>query len=726
MTKVPLPNATNRKPSTKPRESTQDAAKPRKPPRPIDSNPRTGLTNMIQGSSRLPSENVPDGLTVPHRRPSRQLSESVRGGTSRGSSGLVGGGVGLAGTADPRREERQRSLSVIEDVSVGPVEDGDALVEDGDEVDPLAVPPRVSVPEQLRPPRIEKGDRAAPRRRPRPPVPDPTKDATHPRRKPELENPEASEQVPRGRTGSRLGSRTRPDEAPARIRQAPDRTESVRERITDDKDSPSEASDDGETSPKGVEETGRKKEIVEKMPYESDDHVADGGKDDDGLGGRGDVATENEGVDKRVDPDDVEQRDEEMNDPPEALNQTPIIENDPQTDANANNNGEGSEKMDIDQTNTTQAKGKRKLIEDPADPTTKKPQTKRTKSNADPPGEPMFTQKETNDLGRASELFVGVLGSVMRRNAEAGARDGILAARAAIGANGRRKIPAGAKAGHTTQDVNDGGNASAGGSVAPQVAPKAPVKGKKDGPSTCNGCEKPYLKTNLAARCALTGCRNRRFCTECKDVHKRGFRDEETGLWFDSAKCRDKHPVVQKAEAKRKEEEDGERKKKEDEETAKLAVREKEVLKASEDLRKAKKEAKEKKDRDAAKRQEKADAEIEKLEEELAAARPAGKITDPLTERCEKCNKVWGGKVAHAECQFDGCEGHSLCGICKGTVRARKNFTGGWTVDKPYVWFCSFECRKGWYDDLDEDEKAKRSPENGELPVERKADKARQ
>ncbi|KAE9979446.1 hypothetical protein EG328_000858 [Venturia inaequalis] len=716
MTKVPLPNATNRKPSTKPRESTQDAAKPRKPPRPIDSNPRTGLTNMIQGSSRLPSENVPDGLTVPHRRPSRQLSESVRGGTSRGSSGLVGGGVGLAGTADQRRDERQRSLSVIEDVSVGPVEDGDALVEDGDEVDPLAVPPRVSVPEQLRPSRIEKGDPAAPRRRPRPPVPDPTKEATLPRRKPELENPEASERVPRGRTGSRLGSRTGPDEAPARIRPAPDRTASVRERITDDKDSPSESSDDGATSPKGVEETDRREKGVEKMARESDDHVSYGGKDDDGLGERGDVVAQNEGVDKRVDPDDVNDVDEEMNDPPEALNQPQTIENDPETDANDNNNGEVSQKMDIDQTQTTQAKGKRKLVEDPADPTTKKPQTKRTKNNADPPGEPMFTQQETNDLGRASELFVGVLGSVMRRNAEAGARDGILAARAAIGANGQRKIPAAAKAGPATQDVNDGGNASAGGSVAPQVAPKAPVKGKKDGPSkTCKGCEEPYSIKNPAARCALTGCRNRRFCTECKDVHNRGFRHEETGLWFDSAKCRDKHPVVQKAEAKRKEEEDGERKKKEDEETAKLAAREKQVLEASEDLRKAKKEAKEKKDRDAAKKQEEADAEIEELEEEIAAAGPAGKITDPLTERCQKCTKVWGGKVAHAECQFDGCEGHSLCETCKGTARATKNFTGGWTVDKPYVWYCSFRCRKGWYDDLDEDEKAGRRPENGEL-----------
>lgn len=136
-------------------------------------------------------------------------------------------------------------------------------------------------------------------------------------------------------------------------------------------------------------------------------------------------------------------------------------------------------------------------------------------------------------------------------------------------------------------------------------------------------------------------------------------------------------------------------------------------------LAKAKKEAKEREEQEAEAEAEAQRGRIEQEEterEETAATRLAAKPSDPLADKCAKCKKVWGKDVVHAECQFDGCGGHSLCEKCKGKATSIRDFTGGWTVETPWMWFCSLECRKGWYDELNEDDKVGRDAKYGKLP----------
>lgn len=445
--------------------------------------------------------------------------------------------------------------------------------------------------------------------------------------------------------------------------------------------SPTQSSDD-ERPPSESKGTGGRQKTPEPAEHDPDDHASNDEADDSDAGGAH-TPQGSEAGDEHWEPDDWE------------------MEDDPQTERVDNNDGAGGEEMEIDPEQTKKAE-KRKSVEDPPEPTTKKRQAKRTKSTAEPPGGPTVTQEETDIVSRAADSIMAVLGSVLRRNARAGIRDGISDARAAAEGNRQKTGPAIGKKKPATQD-------------------NCRSKG-------AGGCGRPYIIGGPAVECSWNApkpaCRKRKFCTECRDVSHKGIwvDVDGTNTWFCSDECRGKDPSMREFEVKRREEEYRQRKEKEDAETARLAAKVKQAVEGSNLLKKAKKEAKEKKAQEAEAERERLEQE-EAEQEEIAAAKRDAKPSEPIADKCAKCKKVWGRRVVHAECQFDGCQGHSLCEICKGTDKSKTKFTGGWTVDTPYEWFCSFECRKGWYDELDEDEKANRDSKNGDLPQKKKSEK---
>ncbi|QDS77749.1 hypothetical protein FKW77_004768 [Venturia effusa] len=475
------------------------------------------------------------------------------------------------------------------------------------------------------------------------------------------------------------------------------------------------------------------------VELEDDDHASGGKADDEDDDASDDV---NDGG-SQGDSDDIEmvegesvadESDEQHQDKGEQRHKPPEPEQAQQDEEMIDRNAEeGGAEIQNEQAQPTQGR-KRKLDEAPEPPGTKIPASKRTKSNAvGVPEGPTFTREEEDNLGRASTLFTSVLGSVFRRNARMGAREGIMEARAATGPSPTRTRRPTTTAGPSNQQINNGVVESSARTEQDEVrepTPRPDKNHKNCRAGAAGGCGKPYTSKNPAVSCSIRSCRNRKYCTECKDIRGKGYFVQGTDLWFCTEKCYQNDPAIEQAKAKKKDDEDARRKREENEEAERQAAAIAKSVGGSHSIAKAikKKREKEREKQEALealeasqKNQEEATPETEDLEQEddekakAAAARLEAKPTDPIADRCAKCKKKWGRNVVHAECQFDGCGGHSLCETCKGKVNARTKFAGGWTLDKPYVWFCSDVCRKGWYDELEGDEQAKRDRKNGEL-----------
>jgi hypothetical protein len=219
-------------------------------------------------------------------------------------------------------------------------------------------------------------------------------------------------------------------------------------------------------------------------------------------------------------------------------------------------------------------------------------------------------------------------------------------------------------------------------------------------PKEESGCQENYTNKNMPVYCDLEGCKERSFCTNCKNSGKGVLVEGPTDgddMWFCGEKCRrcydeqmkDTPPSTDSSSDDQDGEDDGKKKDKgrvSEGEGEGEGGEDKDIEAGDNDDGQDEEQMDQERGREQRNAREDEDNDKNDEDDQTNPEKEAKRVY----ESC-RCKRKFSEQNPLADCTFEGCKGQGWCTACKNK---KSKWKGVYRTDG--LWFCCKTCHAGW------------------------------